>query len=441
MTPFCRRPPLLAVLALALSATLAPLAPAWAQPGLPATSLEALAASLYGQVAALRGMPNPGPPPPVVIRSREESRRFIEEELDRRYAPLRLEAERKALVAWGLIPADYDLRRLFLDLMEEQVSAYYDPRAKVMVLGDWLAPAQQQVALLHELVHALQDREISLDRFLAPVPGQGDRLLALQALVEGEAVGVMLDLVLRAQGSDFASLPDMSAVRGLIAAGSRGPVIQSAPAFLRDLLLFAYVEGLEFIHRFRKQHPWQAIGRLYRDPPRSTAQILHPEKRLTRREDPVPVQLPDLTALLPDARLVTEDELGEFGLGAVLGLHVGPQEGSRAAAGWRGDRYRVWEDGSGRFLVAWVVAMESKGAAEALRAALARVVEGRHPALAGRAARGGGSLVSWREGARAFVAERRGTRTILLEHIPRPAADRVREAIWRASGGAGTQRP
>src|SRR3990172_5582921 len=123
-------------------------------------ALEALAAPLYAQLAALKGIAMPGPPPPLQIRTREEKRRFIEQELDRRYSPARVEAERKGMVAWGLIPRDYDLRRLFLDLMAEQVSAYYDPRAKIMVLGDWLPLEQQQSALTHELVHALQDREI-----------------------------------------------------------------------------------------------------------------------------------------------------------------------------------------------------------------------------------------------------------------------------------------
>ena len=83
-------------------------------------------------------------PPPVLLRSREDNRRFMEQEMNRRYSPARIEAERKTLVAWGLIPADYDLRTLFLDLMQEQISAYYDPRAKVMVVGDWLPPEQQR---------------------------------------------------------------------------------------------------------------------------------------------------------------------------------------------------------------------------------------------------------------------------------------------------------
>src|SRR6185436_5457124 len=111
---------------------------------------------------------------------------------------------------------------------------------KAMVLGDWLTPAEQQAALLHELVHALQDREVSLDRFIAPTPGRGDQVLARQALVEGEAVGIMLDAILRSGGGSLAALGDVDALRAQIAASSLGPVIQRAPRFIRDLLLFPY---------------------------------------------------------------------------------------------------------------------------------------------------------------------------------------------------------
>src|SRR5262249_53634833 len=151
-------------------------------------SLTALAGPLYRQLAQLKGVAAPGAPPPIFVKSREGTRKFIEQELDRRYSPARVEQEGKGMVAWGLIPPDYDLRKLVVDLMEEQIAAYYDPRTKIMVVGDWLPADNQQTALAHELVHALQDREVSLDDFITPHPGQGDQVLARQALMEGEAV-------------------------------------------------------------------------------------------------------------------------------------------------------------------------------------------------------------------------------------------------------------
>ena len=428
-----RRAPVIALLLVA--AGLAAVLPLRAQPRPDAaqqTALSAVAAPLFDQLAELRGIASPGQPPPVLVRSRSDNRRFIEQEMNRRYSKDQLEAERKSMVAWGVLPAEYDLQRLFLDLLEEQVSAYYDPLGKIMVVGDWLPPEQQRAALMHELVHALQDRELPIDAFIAPDPGHGDRLLTRQALIEGEAVALTFDLLLKPQGTDISRLPDLSMTQGLIATSAGGPVIDKAPKFVRDLLLFPYVEGLGFIYQFRRRQPWAAMSAIYKDPPRSTSQILHPEKYFDTREDPLSVAIPDLSRLLPGTQLVSDDDLGEFSLGAVLALHLGDTEGPRAALGWRGDRYRIWEDAAGRFTIAYRVIVAEQQMAAALASQLRASVERRHPALTGRASVRAGGLVTWSEDGRSFAIERRGTSVVLLEQFPTQALDRARDAMWRA---------
>ena len=429
----------LLALLLALAALATPLL-LRAQPSSPEqqTALEAVAGPLYDQLAEIRSIASPGAPPPVLVRSRADNRRFIEQEIKRRYSQNQLEAERKSMVAWGVLPADYDLQRLFLDLLEEQVSAYYDPLGKVMVVGDWLPADQQRAALMHELVHALQDRELPIDSFISPDPGQGDRLLARQALIEGEAVALTFDLLLKPQGIDISRLPDLSTTQGLIASSSGGPVIAKAPKFVRDLLLFPYIEGLGFIYQVRKRQPWSSMSVIYRDPPRSTTQILHPEKYLDTREDPLPVTIPDLSPLLPGLQHVSEDDLGEFALGAVLALHLGDTEGLRAAKGWRGDRYRIWEDTAGRFTIAYCVTVADAAAGGRLADQLKASVERRHPGLAGKAAVRPHGLVVWSEDGRGFAVERRGTSIILLEQVPTTVLDRAREALWRARPAGAT---
>jgi hypothetical protein len=428
-----RRAPVIALLLVA--AGLAAVLPLYAQSRPDAeqqAALSAVAAPLYDQLAERRGIASPGPPPPVLVRSRADNRRFIEQEMNRRYSSDQLEAERKSMVAWGVLPADYDLQRLFVDLLEEQVSAYYDPLGKIMVVGDWLPREQQRAALVHELVHALQDRELPIDAFISPEPGHGDRLLTRQALVEGEAVALTFDLMLKAQATDISRLPNLTMTQGLITTSAGGPVIDRAPKFVRDLLLFPYVEGLGFIYQFRKRQPWAAMSAIYSDPPRSTTQILHPEKYFDRREDPVAVAIPDLSRLLPGSQLVSDDDLGEFSLGAVLALHLGDTEGPRAATGWRGDRYRIWEDAAGRFTIAYHVIVASPQMAAALADQLRASVERRHPELAGKASGRTGGLVTWAEGGRAFAVERRGASVVLLEQFPLQALDRARDAVWRA---------
>lgn len=380
-------------------------APAAAQQT-PVASLQALVAPFFAELSALRGLPSAGSPPPVVVRSRSETRRFLDQELNRKYPPAQIEAEQKSMIAWGLAPPDFDLRAFFLDLMEEQAAAYYDTVGKVMVLADWLTPEQQQAALVHELVHALQDREISLDRFITPSRGQGDQLLAREALI-----------------------PDLSAIQQLIATQSVGPVFDRAPRFLKDLLLFPYTHGLAFVHQFRQRRPWSAMSALYRDPPRSTTQILHPAKLFDQRQDPLAIALPDLSAALaPGWRRVDEDEMGEWALGEVLAGHVGEAAARRLAEGWRGDRYQVWE-ASPALLLVYRVAWETEAIAEAFAQASAGLLEKKYPALAGKASRTAASVWAWRDGPQGFLVERRGVEVLVLERVPASALERIRQAL------------
>src|SRR5581483_9029034 len=102
--------------ALALSTLLAAAAVAIALAALAAsagaqgvTALQAEAARLLRELAALRGTPPGGAPPPIVIRTREQRRQYVTAEFARKYSPARLEAERRAMVAWGLVPPEFDL--------------------------------------------------------------------------------------------------------------------------------------------------------------------------------------------------------------------------------------------------------------------------------------------------------------------------------------------
>jgi hypothetical protein len=412
-----------------LAVTLPLLAPAVAQgQRLASRELQAEAAQLVQELARLRGLPTVGLTPRVVVRSREERRRFILGELKRKYPESRLAAERRAMVAWGLVPPGFDLGGFLTDLVLEQAAAYYDPVAKVMVLANWLGAEEQREALTHELVHFLQDRQIELDRFLTAAPGHGDEALARQALIEGEAVALTLDRALQRGGQDFARLPDVAAIQRAIMGSGTGPVLGRAPRFLRALLTFPYARGLGFAHAFRQRAPWSEFARLYADPPRSTTHILHPERFLERREDPVGIGLPDLAALLgPGARRVFEDDAGEFGFTSILREFVGD---AAEAAGWRGDRYEIWDNGRGGTVLCSLSVWESDEAAAGFADAYARLLPTKHglgaPETTATEPR------TWQRGDETFLVERRGREVLLLERLPATAREAVRRALWQS---------
>lgn len=428
MRPPGRSPALRGLLALSLA--LASPTAAYAQ-AVAARELAAEAGRLLQELAQLRGRPAAGTPAPrVVVRSREERRRFIAGEMRRKLPPARLDAERRAMVAWGLVPPAFDLAGFLTDLVVEQAAAYYDPVGKVMVLANWLSPEEQREALAHELVHLLQDRQFDLDRFLTSTPGKGDEGLARQALIEGEAVALPIERMLRRQGQDLGGLPDVAAIQRAILTSTTGPVLSRAPRFIHALLTFPYAQGLGFVHQFRRRHPWAELSRLYTDPPRSTTQILHPERYFDRRKDPLPVVVVDLGPLLgAGARRILEDTAGEFGLAAILREFLGDAD-AVAAAGWRGDRYALWEDARGTPVLVSLSAWESEPAAVAFADAYARLLPRKH--ALGPPSTSEPGLTAWHADPQGFVVERRGSEVLLIERAPVPTLEPLRRATWQS---------
>ena len=156
--------------------------------------------------------------------------------------------------------------------------------------------------MAHELVHALQDQYYNLQKNFDLVKDQADLSLARKALIEGDAMAVMLVYLLEPLGLTMEDLPDM----GTLLQGSASllrdqfQVYTRAPLILRQQLLFPYVHGLAFVKAALAHGGWPGLQRVYQHPPVSTQQIMHPEKYLA--EPPV---LPSEVPLhIPEGRCV-----------------------------------------------------------------------------------------------------------------------------------------
>jgi hypothetical protein len=271
----------------------------------------------------------------------------------------------------------------------------------------------------------LQDRLVGLEVFLGAALGRSDEGVARQALVEGEAVALAHDLSLRRDGRDFAALPGVAELQRAIRTSATGPVLARAPAYFRTMLIFPYASGLGFVHAFRQRRPWAQLSAVYQDPPRSSAQILHPGRYFDRREDPVPLPLPDLFAVLPSgSKLALEEELGEIGIGEVLRRFLGD---SADAVGWRGDRYALWDLPTGDPLLLALVVWDTDELATAFSRDYARVMSiKRGPPPTSEDP----TLQTWPSGASIAVIERRHRTVLLIEGAPMPLADTLRAAVW-----------
>ena len=224
------------------------------------------------------------------------------------------------------------------------VVGLYDPDEDLLAVlseSDKFGPAEE-LTVVHEVTHSLQQMHYDIDGMLDAVEGNGDMEAALTALIEGDAsiTETLYDFATftekqRQQVSEAYAQVDNSAYL-------------AAPAFIRQTLVFPYTYGRNFaIDLYLRNNNLSAVAAAYSDPPKSTEQIIHPE--LYGSEDlaaiPVAVELPDVAAALGaldgEWRELERDVMGELFLFAML--RGGPSAASpdTASAGWGGDAYAL----------------------------------------------------------------------------------------------------
>ena len=321
------------------------------------------------RVVSLRQLPPQGAIKRAV-RNRQQIRTALLALVQDALSPAEWEAERKAMVQWGLLAPDFRLKEFVLDLLTEQAAGYYDPKQRTFFIADWLPQLVQKPVMAHEVVHALQDQHYDLQKNFDLVKDQADLSLARKALIEGDAMAVMLVYLLEPLGLRMEDLPDMGTLLQSSASllGEQFQVYTRAPLILRQQLLFPYVHGLAFVKAALARGGWPELQRVYQHPPVSAQQVMHPEKYFA--ESPV---LPrEVTLHIPDGVLSTSwqkrkrDVLGEFLLSVILQQFLPEEEARQSAAGWRGDRYELFEQqDSGRLLLVSVTAWDSPAAATA----------------------------------------------------------------------------
>lgn len=315
------------------------------------------------------------------VHDRATIRAYAEASLAREMTPEQWAGQEALMSHLGLVPDSVRLRDLVARLYAEQVAGYYDPVRKTFYLADWLPRLLQRGVVAHEIVHALQDQHFDLERWLRDLSPTEDGSLARAAVVEGDAMAAMLAYLLAPTGVTVERLPDVATLlqgRGAEIAEAY-PDFERAPEALKRLLLFPYVEGSAFVLDAVRRGGWNGVDRLYREPPASSEQILHPERYWDTPDPPRSLKSPWEAGERPGT-LLTEGEWGEFGTGLVLSAALGDTAAAAAAArGWDGDRYALARDSDGRLRYAWSLVWDSPAAAERFARAYAQGAALRFP--------------------------------------------------------------
>jgi hypothetical protein len=282
----------------------------------------------------------------------------------------------------GLVPPDLDVVKTLLDVLEEQAGGFYDPGTKSFYLLDDMPKDMTPLLTAHEMTHALDDQRYDIDGRLAKVLDDDDAVFALSAVAEGSATAAAAVYVASAVRAGTLDQERIGAMDQAV----KSERLNAMPPTLRRELIGPYVLGMAFltrgnVGRLRNGFPKDDVAAAWTHPPRSSEQILHPEKYWdpARRDEPKRVAIRNPSRILGEGFTRSgSGVLGELTLGSLVGAAT-PEAAdlasgrfawtNEAASGWGGDRYELWtRDGAAVVLVATV--WDSAKDAEEFAAAL-----------------------------------------------------------------------
>lgn len=334
-----------------------------------------LGAGILEQVSDYRGLDVLGEVP-IETADAEAARTYTMERLFSLSSEEELQAQARVAKLLGLLAPQVDLLELVVTFVQDQAGGFYDPvRGQIFVLPGF-SGALARAVLAHELTHALDDQRYNLQASMESRSEDADALAAFHAVMEGSA------MVVQEQWSrEQLSMDELLEVARESA--DQSAELFEAPAFLWRPLLCSYLQGTAFLKRApdaqraatRKADPVD-VARAFADPPRSTEQILHPEKYWDDELVDVPTRVRVEPVIDSGWEFVHADGLGELGLAELFLASDAPPAGAMltirfvhpATEGWDGDRFALFEREGAEYLTGWIV-FDSEAEAEEFEAA------------------------------------------------------------------------
>jgi hypothetical protein len=330
--------------------------------------------AIQPKLAKLRGLPFDHPVP-TAYQTTDDFKAFLHREIARDLPPEKSQKLSAAYLHIGLLQKPIDLATAYEQTMASQAAAYYDPAAKkffVVMVPD--SDILLDTMSAHELTHGLQDQRFDLTKYMAAKPAlDDDAQVARQFVVEGDATFAMfLYMAAEAGKSDVLQPVLLKMLRGQIEQFAQmdlaayGEMMKQQAASFKDMdpdlkksmdaigdlppmvigpLLDSYMKGALVVMTAYDNGGWKTVDALYKTPPESSEQVLHPATKLIpKREHPKKVTLPKL-----DGELLTNNVLGELLWSIYFSLWV-PDQSKQASEGWGGDRYAVVKRADGSSL-------------------------------------------------------------------------------------------
>lgn len=384
------------------------------------------------------------------LADREQVQTYIEARLKEDEDTQRLRRSEVVLKKLGLLPRDFDLQTFLVELLREQVAGYYDTKSKTVYLLDWLPPASQLPVMAHELTHALQDQNFGLEKWIEKGTSEktpteearGDEEIAARhAVVEGQAMAVMIDYLLAPTGNSVVNSPTITqAIQQGMMESDDSPVFNRAPLFLERVLLFPYRDGLNFERELLvKGGKEKAFAGVFKSPPQSTRQVMEPATYLAGEKLPE-MPVPDIAKLLgKDWEKYDVGSIGEFDVAVMAEIYSNADAAKKISPQWRGGwYYAVKRKNSGELALVMATKWANPKAAtkfcEVYESAIAR----RYPGAKNFFDRITGAVTadgrmnfdsSWQTSEGEVYLLENGDMVVAIESVPKELIEKVRQAV------------
>lgn len=297
--------------------------------------------------------------------NRTQLRQYLEQKIKDENKPEDIRSQELTLKKFGFVPESFNLATATVNLMTEQAAAFYDEKRKKLFLLEGAEGSMEEVALVHELAHAIADQRYPLGKFMKQKGKSDDAELARLAVVEGQATWLMSEHIAKSMHQSLRKNPLLVKLLNASsdAAAAQYPEFRDAPLYLRSLLLFPYSQGLQFQQAVIEKKGDEGFDEVFKHPPVSTQQMYHPEKYFAHVEPTNPA-LPVLPGL-GEYKVLSEGTVGEFDHTVLLEQYVKRDDSKAAAAHWRGGAYKLYEaKKGGRLMLAFASDWDSAESAQ-----------------------------------------------------------------------------
>jgi hypothetical protein len=360
---------------------------------------------------------------PVVVNTPDQAQKTIIVQIAHDHSDEDLQISSKGGAMTGLYPPNIDLKRQTIELLRNEVIGFYNPDTKQMVIIQQpqehasldvkgFGSGMGAMVLAHELTHALQDQHFGIEKMLNRVKDNDDQTLALKCVAEGDATiagfgyvaGHLDSANVRLLVSQLDVLPANSAVQR-----------HEIPLAVTVPMMFQYSGGSRFVAEAWRRGGWAAVDQLYRNPPRSSQQIMQPELYFDHPALPVHIELMGYENLLMGWKKVDDDTYGELLLRLILQRNLPPHAPAFGTLPrWAGDRIITLKRNNELTLL-WLIAFHDEAAAREFADAYSRILDhlGSESNPHGVATRAAVVFVAIGPGSRDFA--------------------RLRKAVWEAS--------